>query len=637
MRLRDIIIGGTVALAATALFTLPYVDRLEGLSIDILFWLRHHTFGARYAPESSPTVVIAIDEQTYRTLPFRDLPKAMWTRQLAKVLNATLEGRAAVVGFDIIFPTSVERFVKGFDKEFLVALRAATQGDKVVLGKVQHQVKPISPFPGYSFAVGHQKNIRSVNLFNDGDGVIRSIPLTFEAEDIKAGMRVELSMTLELAARKLKLRPEVDGSTGITLGGYQIPGSQNNAMPINFDGAPGAIPTYSLADLFTCAEKGHRDYFKKHFDGKVVLVGAVLDVEDRKLTSMRFITGPEGVNLPERCQIAVKGGMYEANWVRDTIPAVYIHAAALNNLLRRDALLEFSPEIYALLCIPFAVLAAILTLIFSPIRAGLGILVGGLIWTGAATIVFQVGRVLPLFDALAAGGVIFAALLGYRVAFLERVKEGLNRFVPDTVRRLIEQNPDATALSKTAKDVTVLFLDIEGYTRLTESLPREKLNEIIEHYFSLYLSTIRSSRGDISETAGDGLMVFFQEGRPEEHAAWAVKAALDIRHKTIAANREAEGKNPPIEVNVGICSGVCDVGSTKLAGAAGDRWTFTASGLATNTAARLAAHATHNQIIIGPETAFRVKEQFRLKSLGPIALKNIAAPVDAWEVEADKI
>ena len=59
-----------------------------------------------------------------------------------------------------------------------------------------------------------------------------------------------------------------------------------------------------------------------------------------------------------------------------------------------------------------------------------------------------------------------------RVAFLESVKRGLDRFVPDTVRRAIEANPDTPALGKTLRNVTVLFLDIENYSRLSEEVTR---------------------------------------------------------------------------------------------------------------------------------------------------------------------
>src|SRR5678816_1223886 len=100
----------------------------------------------------------------------------------------------------------------------------------------------------------------------------------------------------------------------------------------------------------------------------------------------------------------------------------------------------------------------------------------------------------------------------------DSVKQSLDRFVPETVRRAIEANPDAPGLAKQAKDVTVLFLDIEGYTRLSEELPRPALNALVERYFSLFLTTIRAEEGDINETAGDGLMIIFQAGAPDVHA-----------------------------------------------------------------------------------------------------------------------
>lgn len=139
-----------------------------------------------------------------------------------------------------------------------------------------------------------------------------------------------------------------------------------------------------------------------------------------------------------------------------------------------------------------------------------------------------------------------------RVVFLEHVKRGLDRFVPDAVRRAIETNPEAPGLGKQARDVTVLFLDIEGYARLSEELPRPTLNALVERYFSLFLESIRAEGGDINETAGDGLMIIFQAGRPEEHACAAVRAALAIREQTSVANRNAVVGHPPIVVNIGV-------------------------------------------------------------------------------------
>jgi class 3 adenylate cyclase/HAMP domain-containing protein len=219
-----------------------------------------------------------------------------------------------------------------------------------------------------------------------------------------------------------------------------------------------------------------------------------------------------------------------------------------------------------------------------------------------------------------------------KLAYLEAVKRGLDRFVPDTVRRLIEENPQSPALQKSAKDVTILFLDIQGYTVLSEQLPPALLNEIVENYFSMYLADIRAAGGDINETAGDGLMIIFQASSPLEHAASAVSVALAIRKKTAARNLGEKGKHPALVVNMGVASGECDVGSTKFRGTAGERWTFTASGPSANLAARLGAFARDGQILLSTETAGRVRDNFSLRCAGPVELKNIGHLVELWEV-----
>ena len=89
-----------------------------------------------------------------------------------------------------------------------------------------------------------------------------------------------------------------DGS--VTLAGYKIPEAVPNTMTVNFEGGADDIPTYSFADLRACALKNDKDYFKRAFDGKVVIFGTVLDAEDRRLTSKRFATGFEGARAP-RC------------------------------------------------------------------------------------------------------------------------------------------------------------------------------------------------------------------------------------------------------------------------------------------------------------------------------------------------
>jgi class 3 adenylate cyclase len=240
------------------------------------------------------------------------------------------------------------------------------------------------------------------------------------------------------------------------------------------------------------------------------------------------------------------------------------------------------------------------------------------------------GRLAESYAALEATNRELAAAMD-RILLLEQMKRALDRFVPETARREIEAHPDAPQLDKTTRDVSVLFLDIEGYAALSERLPRAALNDIVERYFSRFLVSIRAEAGEVNEIAGDGLMIIFGAGRPDEHAAAAVMTALAIREQTAIGNREKVGAQPAIVVNIGISSGECDVGVTRFRGPASERWTFTASGPVTNLAARLGDRAAGGQILMDAATAERVCERFVLRSLGVVALKNLASPVAVWE------
>jgi class 3 adenylate cyclase len=118
------------------------------------------------------------------------------------------------------------------------------------------------------------------------------------------------------------------------------------------------------------------------------------------------------------------------------------------------------------------------------------------------------------------------------------------------VERLLEQHPDARELEKREADVSVLFLDVEGYTRLSEQVPPQRLNRMIQDYFSAFLEIIRANHGDVNETAGDGLMVIFQsEGGPARHALNAAGAAFQQwrRHYNEVRPHSSLGYLTPIE------------------------------------------------------------------------------------------
>jgi class 3 adenylate cyclase len=221
-----------------------------------------------------------------------------------------------------------------------------------------------------------------------------------------------------------------------------------------------------------------------------------------------------------------------------------------------------------------------------------------------------------------------------RVEMLESIRANLSKFVPRTVRELIEQAPEAPELAKREMDVTVLFVDIAGYTRLAERHDADRLNEAVERYFGAFLDEIIGHGGDINETAGDGLMVIFQDEDPESHARAAVETALSIVRRAREINLEVKDLPEPIQLHVGVNSGSAQVGATKLEAAAGTRWTYTASGAVTNVAARLAALGIGDEVFIGPETARRLDGTFTFEDLGERPLRNVEEPVRIYRLAA---
>ena len=227
-----------------------------------------------------------------------------------------------------------------------------------------------------------------------------------------------------------------------------------------------------------------------------------------------------------------------------------------------------------------------------------------------------------------------------QVELLQQLKGELSKFVPDAVKALLERNPDATELEKRTEEVSVLFLDIAGYTKLSEQVPPDQLNHLVQTYFSSFLEIIRAHHGDVNETAGDGLMVIFQgagagdkrEPGRQDHALNATRAAFAIRQKTIDLNEEHRGTLPAIALHMGINTGEALVGATKLGGAGAQRWTFTATGPVTNQAARFAGFAQGGEVIVGPLTAERIRVAVVLEALGPKTFKNVSEPIPVFRL-----
>jgi len=209
----------------------------------------------------------------------------------------------------------------------------------------------------------------------------------------------------------------------------------------------------------------------------------------------------------------------------------------------------------------------------------------------------------------------------------------LSPFVPQSVRHIVENNPELLEQEKEEKEVTVLFLDLEGYTKLSSIRSGTEVNELVEKIFSSFVDPIHRSGGDINETAGDGLMIIFKNDDAATNAINAVKAAFDIDQIDAELNRQLARGFEPINVNMGINSGTALLGMTRFKGSLDTRMTYTATGPVTNLAARLADYAKGGDILVGEETRQMIDGIWPVFDRGEVQLKGIDRPIKIFSLK----
>jgi class 3 adenylate cyclase/CHASE2 domain-containing sensor protein len=631
-RLRDAGAVLVIAVLAGLLILAPPLDRLHGLSIDLLTALRWRVFGNMHEPQTSPAVVVALDEETYRTPPFVGTPAITWTPEIAQVLSAIIAGGAKVVGFDIVFPTSIEQSeipfgdgtlgarLRGFDRDFLRALALGAHSGKVVLGEAQHRDFPIMPAPGQRIAVGQGDNIRSLNVYNDPDDVVRRIPLSVIIDGTP-----QPSMAVELAARAL-------GTAPTTISGYRIAPAVPNTIALNFDGGSDAIPTFSLADLRACNEKGSLEFFRHYFDGKVVLIATVLDVEDRQVTSKRFATAPENPVGP-RC--ALPAPQPSTVFARDSIPGVYTHATAVNNLIRGGALIELGRLGRVVTSIALAILTAGAVMALPLFGAVLVYIAAVGVWTSGATLAFTHALSLPLIEPLSAGLVSLGAATGFRFLVADKDRRFLRKsfalyLAPAVIEKMVAANKPP-ALGGENRNVTVFFSDLAGFSSISEALAPPDLVKFMNEYLSAMTDIIQEHGGFVDKYIGDAIVAVF--GAPlddADHAANAVNAALRCRERLDKLNRDpTEWQRFSLRQRIGLNSGdalVGNIGSRQ-------RFNYTVMGDTVNVASRLeGANKYFGTSIMAAKSTFdRAAASFAWRQLDTIRVQGRDEPISIYE------
>ena len=630
-----------VALACGLASGFPPFSLIHGWSIDALTALRWEAFGARRDPASAPVAVIAIDEETYETPPFKGSPTPTWTTEVGRVLNAVIDGGAKVVGFDIVFSTSIEQSeipfgddllgarMRGFDRDFLRSLARGSSAGKVVLGET---LRGDRPSPGQRIAVGQQRNIRALNIYSDPDEVVRRVPLTFQGD----GKKIP-SMALELASRALNAEPMWGEDGSVTLAGYRIPSAVPNTLTLNFEGGANDVETFSFADLRTCVERNDTDFFNREFAGKIVIFGTLLDSEDRKLTSKRFATGLDGSRAP-RC-VLPPAPPTAGQFKRSSIAGVYIHATAVHNLMTRDAVVELGRLPTTIVAIAFAALAALAARMLTPGAAAAVYLGMVAIWTCCATLVFTRSLALPLSEPSLAGIASMAAIVAYRLVVTDKEERLLRKsfalyLAPQVIDKMLASNK-LPVLGGETRDVTVFFSDLAGFSSISEKMTPAELVTFMNEYLSAMTDIIESKGGYIDKYIGDSIVAMF--GAPaddSDHASNAAHAALGCRARLDQLNQSSAAfQGYKVAHRMGLNSGealVGNIGSRR-------RFNYSVMSDAVNVASRLeGANKYYGTTIAASEmTVALTGSTFAWRELDAIRVQGRSAPVKIYELLAE--
>jgi adenylate cyclase len=550
------------------------------------------------------------------------------------VIGGLLDAEAKVIGLDFIFPTSIDKFVPRHEREFLRVLRRGGKDGRIVLAKVQHGEKPILPFRGQRFAVYGDQNIRAANLISDPDEIIRRSPLFFRKGEEKDAKVEEPSFSFEIAARALGKKPETVSYERFRGGREDFLKPIDNSILLNFRARSQEISTYSIEDIHRCVVEGNTTYLRKKFKGKVVLLGTWLDVEDRLSTSNRYATKPDKLSFGKRCTEGRPEYAAVSGFTRPTTPGVLVQATAVSNILLREYLFEPNDKTVFGICFAFAVYIGLIAGFIHPIVAAAASLASmvGFVALGIHGVSGFV--VLPVLQVIIASLITFTGILAYRFVVTDQSQRVLRSnfkyyLSPLLVDELIKSERPPQ-LGGEEREITVLFSDLEGFTRISEQHNPQELVFLLNKYLSAMTNIIEEHGGFVDKYIGDAIVAVF--GAPLEiksHGHDAVASAISCQKRLKELNLGAEFGALQLAARIGINSGnalVGNIGSER-------RFNYTVMGDVVNTASRLeAANKVFGTNILLSETTRRlVDEKIICRKVDKIRVVGKVEPLNVFE------
>ena len=549
-------------------------------------------------PTNPQIKIIAIDEKTLQA--YGDMKT--WNRKIPADLVDKLyeqeEYAPSVTVFDIMYIRDVDeetdlRFAESCRKAGNVITAVNTvyeteitkQGDTLLvdenhIGMVEYPYAALKETSSYGYA----------NTIQDKDGYIRFATTQVEYND---------EMIDALAVKAYKMYCEVQGISPVMPATFH-----GNRFGFTFSGKSGAYEVLSLVDVL---------------EGKIA---------PQAFTDSIVFVGAYAPGMQDAYNVAIQKGaqMY----------GVEIHANILEALLEGKTNLPVSD-------IVFGLAAAVLIAVFAVICWKTKIAVSTIIMVLGIGVNFAVGKMLYNNGKVMNLVVLPIMLLftyayflveGYLTEILRRRKvvSAFKKYVaPQVVDEISKQGDFKIVLGGESRDIAVLFVDIRGFTPMSESLEPEQVVEILNEYLQLTTESIFKNGGTLDKFIGDATMAVFNAPFDlDDYVYRAVCTARDIAAGSQALEEKLMARfGKTVSFGIGVNCGRAVVGNIGC----DFRMDYTAIGDTVNTAARLESNAKKGQILISEYVYEAVKDRVEVTEIGEIPLKGKSKGVFVYQVD----
>jgi class 3 adenylate cyclase len=237
-------------------------------------------------------------------------------------------------------------------------------------------------------------------------------------------------------------------------------------------------------------------------------------------------------------------------------------------------------------------------------------------------------RIRALHDELAELNRTLEQRVRDQVAQLERLGR-LRRFFSPQLAELIVAGDAADPLQSHRREITVVFLDLRGFTAFAETAEPEEVMAVLREYHAEMGRLIMAAEGTLERFTGDGMMIFFNDPVPvPDPAARAVRMAAGMRDRIVTLTEAWRKRGFDLDFGVGIAQGYATIGAVGFEG----RLDYGAIGTVTNLASRLCGEAKPGQILLSQRVAGGVEEIAEVEAVGELTLKGFQRPVKAFNV-----